>query len=155
MEIGERPLRHVLGRFVTGVSVVTCLAAGEPAGMTVNSFTSVSLDPALVLFCAGRASRTGRSVLDAGAFAVNILGKHQRHLADRFASAPGDRFAALGTRPGTSGSPILDDCLAFIDCRLADAAWHGDHVVVIGEVLHAEIRSDAAPLTFFRGRYEP
>src|SRR5437667_8573812 len=95
IKTGQRPLRQVLSHFATGVSVVTCLAGSEPAGMTVNSFTSVSLDPALVLFCASRSSTTGRCVLDAGAFAINILGRHQRQLAVKFASGSGNRFAEI------------------------------------------------------------
>ena len=154
-KMGERSLRQVLGHFATGVSVVTCLDGSQPAGMTVNSFTSVSLDPALVLFCAGRSSRTGRCVLDAGAFAVNILGRHQRHVAAHFASASRDRFAAFPTRSGRTGSPILIDSLAFLDCRVVDEAWHGDHVIIIGEVADAAVLRDEDPLTFFRGRFLP
>jgi flavin reductase (DIM6/NTAB) family NADH-FMN oxidoreductase RutF len=155
VKMGQRSLRQVLSHFVTGVSVVTCLAGSEPAGMTVNSFTSVSLDPALVLFCAGETSRTGRRVLDAGAFAVNILGRHQHHLAARFASTSGDRFAEIPTRSGMTGSPILTGSLAFIDCRVVDATWHGDHVIIIGEVADAAILGEGEPLTFFQGRFLP
>lgn len=153
--IQEPQLRHVLGRFVTGVGVVTCATSAGPVGMTVNSFTSVSLDPPLVLFCAQRTSRTGAAVLEVGTFAVTILGRHHRHLADRFARGPGDRFAGLATRPGPTGSPILLAGIAFVDCRVVDEALRGDHTLVIGEVVQADVLSDAEPLTFFRGRYLP
>ena len=148
-------LRHVLGHFVTGVTVVTTMSDDGPVGMTVNSFTSVSLDPPLVLFCAAERSSTGRRVLEAGAFAVNILGREQEDLCRRFARPVPDRFAGIEIELGPTGSPILRDALASLDCRLADHMPSGDHVIVVGRVVEAGVRRDGEPLTFYKGTLNP
>lgn len=147
-------LRQALGQFVTGVTVVTGLAGERAIGMTVNSFTPVSLDPPLVAFCAQATSTTGRELLRSGAFAVNVLGQHQEDVAERFARRCTDRFAGLRVRPGATGSPIIEDALAFFDCRVADELVRGDHVVILGEIVDMGVlREGAHPLTFFRGSY--
>jgi flavin reductase (DIM6/NTAB) family NADH-FMN oxidoreductase RutF len=151
---GRADLRRVLGQFVTGVTVVTGLAGDQPIGMTVNSFTPVSLDPPLVAFCAQTTSTTGRELRRYGAFAVNILGGDQQEVAERFARRGESRFAGLRVRPGATGSPILEDSLAFFDCRVADEFERGDHVVILGEIVEMGVlRESAHPLAFFRGFY--
>ena len=152
-ELEPRALRQVLGQFVTGVTVVTSMAGDRPVGMTVNSFTSVSLAPPLVLFCAASGSMTGRHILKRGAFAVNILGREQQDLAERFAARVDGRFAGLRSRAGRTGSPILTDGLAFLDCRIADRMVRGDHFLILGEVVEAGVLRAGEPLAFFGRSY--
>ncbi|HEY2667278.1 MAG TPA: flavin reductase family protein [Actinomycetota bacterium] len=149
----EVHLRRVLGHFLTGVTVVTALSEGRPVGMTVNSFTSLSLDPPMVLFCPHASSVTGRRIVRSGAFAVNILGSHQQRLAERFAARHPDRFGGVQVRPGATGSPIIVEALGFVDCRVADEICHGDHRIVVGEVVEADVLRKGEPLGFFRGSY--
>jgi flavin reductase (DIM6/NTAB) family NADH-FMN oxidoreductase RutF len=147
-------LRRALGAFATGVTVVT---TGGPAGLygvTANSFTSVSLEPPLVLVCLRRRG-SGRALIAAnGAFAVNILTAEQEDLCRRFACA--DRgsamFDGIEHRPGRTGSPILAGA-AHVECRVAAVQAAGDHVVVVGHVLALAVDPDAAPLLFHAGRF--
>jgi 3-hydroxy-9,10-secoandrosta-1,3,5(10)-triene-9,17-dione monooxygenase reductase component len=152
-ELEPGALRQVLGQFVTGVTIVTGMAGDRPVGMTVNSFTSVSLAPPLVLFCAASGSMTGRHILKSGAFAVNILGRDQQEVAERFAARVEGRFAGLPARAGRTGSPILTDGLAFLDCRIADRMVRGDHFLILGEVVEAGILRTGEPLAFFDRSY--
>lgn len=145
--------REVLGQFATGVAVVTATADGEPVGMAVNSFTSVSLDPPLVLFCAARTSTTWPSIRAAGRFAVNILAEHQEDVSRLFATRGADRFGAVDWHLGASGAPVLDDLLAFVDCVIESEHDAGDHVIVIGRVLDLGIRAERGPLLFHGGGY--
>lgn len=147
----QRPLRSVLGRFATGVAVVTTVRRGHPAGLTVNSFTSLSLDPPLVLWCLNRASSHRAAFTAAPHFAVQLLGAGQRDLAARFAG-PGDRFDRLPFETGPHGVPLLDGTIGTLICRRDRIVPAGDHLVLIGEVLdhHAE---PGAPLLFLDGRF--
>jgi flavin reductase (DIM6/NTAB) family NADH-FMN oxidoreductase RutF len=142
-----------LGEFLTGVAVVTSSIGDQPIGMTVNSFTSVSLDPPLVLFCANESSTAGSQILSSGAFAVNILRQEQRAIAERFATPVDDRFTGVRIRKGLTGSPVLLDALAIIECRIVDQIIQGDHTIIVGEVEGADALGHAAPLAFFRGSY--
>lgn len=152
--IPPRELRTVLGSFATGVTVVTTYTPAGYAGLTVNSFTSVSLEPPLVLLCVRRRSTTGEAIECSGSFAINVLGREQEHLARHFCSGSGDRFAGLDVRRRATGAPILGGVLAYLDCELEQALDAGDHRIVIGRVLAAErIRSDA-PLLFYQGCYQ-
>ena len=146
-------LRCVLGHFLTGVAVVTACVEDRPVGMTVNSFTSLSLEPPLVLFCALASSVTGRQISRSGAFAVNILGMNQQGIAERFTTRVDDRFAGVRTRPGATGSPIIVEALSFVDCRVTDGIRRGDHSIVVGEVVDAGVLQEQEPLAFFRGSY--
>ena len=143
--------RRVLGHYATGVAVVTAFAA-EPVGMAVNSFTSVSLDPPLVSFCAAMTSATWPRIRAAGRFAVNILDEHQQDACRRFASKDEDRFASTPWHRSTGGSPILDDALAWLDCQIAFEQSAGDHVIVGGLVVGLDAR-EGDPLLFYQGRY--
>lgn len=150
----SRYLREVLGHFATGVAIVTTTTPGGPAGLTVNSLTSVSLDPPLVLFCARRESATAAAIAQSGVFAVNILGRDQEWLSRRFCGNDrGDRFATLSVWAGHTGSPILSDSLAYLDCELADVWNGGDHLVHLGRLVELDRLRDAEPLVFFRGGY--
>lgn len=152
-EIDQAQLRQVCGHFATGVTVVTAADPEGPVGMAVNSFCSVSLEPPLVLFCAAKASTTWPRIEEAGVFAVNILAGDQEELSRAFASKDGERFRGVGYRAGASGSPILDEALAYLDCRIEAEHDAGDHVIVVGRVVDLEVARDTSPLVFFRGGY--
>jgi 3-hydroxy-9,10-secoandrosta-1,3,5(10)-triene-9,17-dione monooxygenase reductase component len=147
-------MRTVLGHFATGVAVVTAMGDdGKPAGMAANSFTSVSLDPPLVLFCAAKSSTTWPSIQAAGKWAANILGEDDEEVCRVFAQKDIDRFQHMTFRPGVSGAPILDRALAFVDCATDVEHDAGDHVIVVGRVLELGYRSTGKPLVFYRGGY--
>ena len=146
--------RSVLGHFPTGVAVITGMdPEGQPAGMAVGSFTSVSLDPPLVAFLPDKSSTSWPRIQPAGAFCVNILGAEQEAVCRTFAQKGGDKFADLVWRPASSGAPILDGVLAWIDCDLGEIHEAGDHYIVIGKVRDLQIGTPAAPLVFFQGGY--
>jgi 3-hydroxy-9,10-secoandrosta-1,3,5(10)-triene-9,17-dione monooxygenase reductase component len=145
--------RRVLGQFATGVTIITATDGDEPAGVAANSFTAVSIDPPLVLFCVGRTSSTWPRIERARRFAVNILGEHQAELSRLFAMKGADRFAAIEWHNGAGGSPVLDDCIAYIDCEFWAEYDGGDHIIVVGRVLDLGVPRDAGPLVFFQGSY--
>lgn len=151
--IDGRALRAVLGCFPTGVTVVTATTEQGPVGITANSFTSVSLDPPLVLFCIASSSRRRDLIQSAGAFAVNILSEDQQEVSRAFAAHPHKPFAFLETKVASTGAPVLLDALAYIDCRLAGEIEAGDHLILIGEVLDLNILRNDPPLVFFRSVY--
>jgi flavin reductase len=150
-------LRSVLGRFATGVTVV---AAGgdEPRGMTANSFTSVSIEPPLILVCVNRNASIHRAVLESGSFAVSVLSARQEHVARYFAdhSRPrgGAEFGAVEWSPAPrTGAPVLDGALAWLDCALAACYDGGDHVIFLGSVLASGFGSAHDVLLFFGGSF--
>jgi flavin reductase (DIM6/NTAB) family NADH-FMN oxidoreductase RutF len=145
--------RTVLGHFATGVAVVTAMEGDEPVGMACNSFTSVSLEPPLVLFCAAKASTTWPRMQPARTWAANILGEDGEEVCRLFAQKGADRFAGLAYTRGRSGSPILRDALAFVDCETVDEHDAGDHLIVVGRVLELGYQSEGKPLLFYRGGY--
>ena len=145
--------RTVLGHFATGVSLITAVDGEEPVGMACNSFTSVSLDPALVLFCAAKASSTWPRIQSAGKWAANILGEDGEEMCRLFAQKGADRFAHVSYTIGRSGSPILRDALAFVDCETIAEHDAGDHLIVVGKVLELGYQSEGKPLLFYRGGY--
>lgn len=145
--------RRVLGHLPTGVTVVTAAPAGHPAGMTIGSFFSVSLDPPLVGFCAGKGSTSWPLIEPAGVFAVNVLGADQAGVSNHFASSAADRFEEVGWRTGVTGSPVLDDVIAHIECRTDQVVDAGDHWIVIGRVVDLEVDGGGTPLVFLGGRY--
>jgi 3-hydroxy-9,10-secoandrosta-1,3,5(10)-triene-9,17-dione monooxygenase reductase component len=153
----KQVLRGCLGRFATGVAVVTfdgfADGTAKRHGLTVNSFTSVSLDPPLVSFCAARTSSTWPRIRVTGAFSVNILGEDHAGLSRRFAQKGADRFAGLGHRPGGTGAPVLDGVAAHLDCELHDVHEAGDHVIVLGRVVHLDADERVRPLVFHGGDY--
>jgi 3-hydroxy-9,10-secoandrosta-1,3,5(10)-triene-9,17-dione monooxygenase reductase component len=148
-----RRFRRVLGHVPTGVALITATTPEGPTGMAVNSFTSVSLDPALVSFCAARTSSTWPRIRAVGAFAVNVLGEGHTELSRRFAQKDADRFARLGHRPGTTGAPVLEGVAAYLDCELHDVLDAGDHVIVLGRVVHLDADERVRPLVFHGGDY--
>ena len=145
--------RTVLGHYATGVAIITAVDGGEPVGMACNSFTSVSLEPPLVLFCAAKTSTTWPRIRRAGSWCANILGEADEELCRLFAQKGADRFAQAAYRPGASGAPVLDRALAFVDCRTEAEYDAGDHVVVVGRVLELGHQTEGKPLIFYRGGY--
>lgn len=153
MSIDPDEFRSVLGRFATGITVVTARdTASVDHGLTVNSFTSLSLAPPLILVCIDREASLHPAMNACSHFVINILASNQEALARRFAAPETDRFEGVGFTRGTCGAPILDDVLAHLECRAAWSIPAGDHTIFIGEVDHAETRS-AAPLLYYRGGY--
>jgi 3-hydroxy-9,10-secoandrosta-1,3,5(10)-triene-9,17-dione monooxygenase reductase component len=145
--------RTVLGHFCTGVTIITSVDGGEPVGMTCQSFTSLSLDPPLVAFCPAKSSSTWPRIEPSGAFCVNILSDDQEELCRVFAVRGADKFRGIGWRPADTGSPILQDGLAWIDCRILVVHDAGDHLIVVGRVVELKASRTAKPLLFYRGGY--
>jgi flavin reductase (DIM6/NTAB) family NADH-FMN oxidoreductase RutF len=151
--VDGRRLRDAMGRFATGVAIVTVEDAGRLHGMTVNSLTSVSLDPPLILVCPARRTRTATAIQARGAFVVNILADRQDELSNRFARPGGDeRFAGIDVRVNAYGLPELP-ALGHLTCRVHEIHDGGDHHIVVAEVLETHIR-ERRPLIFHRGRYD-
>ena len=153
MTVGPRAFRDAAGAFATGVTVVTATGSGGPAGLTTNAFSSLSLEPPLVLVCFDNASRTLPVVRDAGRFAVNVLRAGQEDVAAVFASkrVAADKFAEV-THAEAHGLPVLDGALAWIACDLRELVPGGDHTIGVGEVTAVHV-GDGEPLVFFRGSY--
>lgn len=150
----EHDFRHVMGHFATGVAVVTSREAdGTFRGLTANSFASVSLSPPLVLVCLDRRSVTHASVVETGAFAVSVLSAGHERLARRFSGGKrSERFTDLGVRKERTGSPVIDEALAWLDCRVHQVHPAGDHSIVVGEVLACGAGA-GDPLLFYGGGY--
>jgi flavin-dependent trigonelline monooxygenase, reductase component len=152
--IEQHHFRRVCSKYATGITILTVLdSGGDPHGMTVNSFTSVSLAPPLVLVCIDRkASMLG--YFRAGTrFAINVLEEEQKDLSTCFARTLEDRFRGVEWRPGETGAPVLPDVLATLECVVTQMVNAGDHVVVIGEALHASWR-EGQPLIYFNSSYQ-
>ena len=148
-----RSFRDALARFATGVAFVTAAPDGQPAGLIVNSLTSVSLEPPLVSFCPARNSLTWSRMRRAGRFGVNVLGlQHERFVA-RATPAGADRFAGLDWQPGRGGVPLLTDALAAFECEIVAEHAAGDHWIVVGGVSAARIAPPQDPLIFFAGGF--
>lgn len=145
----------MLGRFATGVTVVTTCDGTRRAGMTVNAFTSVSLDPPLVLVCVERTTYIHDLLVRNGYYAVNILGAEQSELSDCFAGRSEYRyseFCGISSHVAATGAPVFDDALAFIDCRIVNVFPGGDHSIFIGRV-EALGSDERLPLLYYRGTY--
>jgi flavin reductase (DIM6/NTAB) family NADH-FMN oxidoreductase RutF len=150
-------LRSVLGRFATGVTVVAT-GGKTPCGMTANAFTSVSIDPPLILICVTRSSELCQAVLREGCFAVSVLAAHQEDLARYFANHARPRgaaeFAKVRWSPGPgTGAPVLDDALAWLDCAVTTSHDGGDHEIFLGSVLASGAGPEQDALLFFLGNF--
>jgi len=156
-EFDGRAFRNVLGTFATGVTLVTTRTPGPAYGMTANAFSSVSLDPPLVLICASKMAEGRRFIEENGAFAVNILAAEQEEISNFFASRDRPRdsvaFQQYAYRRGPSGSPVLDGVAGYIDCRLESSHEAGDHVIMIGRALALGSDPEKQPLLFYQGKY--
>lgn len=161
MEIGSDRFRQVMGRFATGVSVVTTIADGKPAGITVNALSSVSLDPPLVMVALDRRRFITPLVRAHGRYAVNVLGEDQQALSDCFAHAavkPGrEDFCGAAWSAGRTGLPLLDGAIATLECTIVETFSAGDHDLFIGRVDTMDAAGDdptaLGPLLYFRRRY--
>jgi flavin reductase (DIM6/NTAB) family NADH-FMN oxidoreductase RutF len=145
--------RRILGHFCTGVVIVTAVDRGEPVGLTCQSFSSLSLDPPLVMFSPAHTSTTWPRIRAVGTFAVNIVADDQEHLCRAFAVSGGNKFSDVSWRPGITGAPLLDGALAHIECRLDSVLPGGDHDIVLGAPVALDEDSTRAPLLFFRSKY--
>lgn len=150
--LDSRALRACLGSFATGVTVVTAASGDELVGVTANSFSSLSLDPPLILWSLRKQSASYPCFRDASHFAINILADDQVHLASRFATAGDNKFSSIRWRRGLGGAPVLPDTVATIECRRYRIDDGGDHVILIGQV-EAFAAGESAPLAFVRGRF--
>jgi 3-hydroxy-9,10-secoandrosta-1,3,5(10)-triene-9,17-dione monooxygenase reductase component len=156
-----RRFRDVLGIFATGVTVVTAMSGDQPVGMTCQSFSSVSLEPPLVMFCPARTSRAWPLMRQAGFFCVNFLAADQEHISNDMATKGPEKFHGVGWRPSTAtGAPLLEGVLGYVDCTIHRVHEAGDHYIVVGRVEDLSFgdgRDDAggsdAPLLFHRGAY--
>lgn len=145
--------RQVLGHFPTGVCVVAGHHEGQPVGLAIGSFFSVSLDPPLVGFCVGHGSSSWPKLRDNGQFCVSVLGADQEAVSRVFASKEPDKFAAIGWDRSPLGEPRITGALAWMDCTLFDVHGEGDHDIVVGRVHDLDVAHEGTPLIFFRGGY--
>jgi flavin reductase (DIM6/NTAB) family NADH-FMN oxidoreductase RutF len=153
----SREFRSALGAFATGVTVVTTRGPEHSYGLTANAFSSVSLDPPLILVCVNSGTRGSESIEQNRVFAVNILSVEQEPLSRYFASKERphgkDAFREIAHRTEVTGSPVLEGAAAYLDCRLAASHPAGDHVIFIGEVVALGIDQTTKPLLFHQGQY--
>ncbi|MEA2681932.1 MAG: hypothetical protein QOK05_260 [Chloroflexota bacterium] len=153
MPVDESSFRRVCGHFATGVSIVTMVGPdGTPQGLTANSFTSVSIDPPLILVCVDKKIATYPTMEQAEGWLVNILTDQQEELCRRFATPEIDKFAGVTTEPGAYGAPSIPDSLAYLAARSYAAYDGGDHGIFVGEVTDVRVGS-GEPLVFYRGMY--
>jgi flavin reductase (DIM6/NTAB) family NADH-FMN oxidoreductase RutF len=154
MSIDPLTMRQTVGRFVTGVTVISMEVDGEIRAMTANSFTSLSLDPPLVLFCLGKDTKAGVMIHNSPGFAVSILSRTQRDLSSYFAGLWSESAPPSFTFVNWEGGPRLEGCVAAMGCRMHAIHEGGDHWIVVGQVI-ATYRDEAAgePLVFFGGKY--
>lgn len=146
--------RDVLGQFATGITVVTTRdKLRRPRAVTVNSFTSVSLDPPLVLYCLDRSAFNFGVFAEAKAFAINVLSADQQVLSDRFAREAEDQLADIQLTELETGSPVLSGCLAVLDCEAETIHEAGDHLIIVGRVAALDLSSESDPLIYFRSSY--
>jgi flavin reductase len=149
--------RNTVGSFATGVTVITTRGHDHVYGMTANAFSSVSLDPPLVLVCVIKDTEGSRNITSNGIFAVNVLGDAQEPISRYFAGKDRprglDAFKDVPHREAVTGSPVLDGAAAFLDCRLAATHDAGDHLIFLGEVVALGSDPDVRPLLFHGGKY--
>ena len=153
MPLDTAAFRASLSRFASGVTVLTTRSAdGRDLGMTATAFSALSLDPPLVLVCIDRAASIAPSLEGATHLAIHVLEARQEALARQFALKEGDRFEGVAITRGGGGVPLLPGALVRLECRIVERHPGGDHLVVVAEVLAAEL-ADGDPLLYFRGRY--
>jgi flavin reductase (DIM6/NTAB) family NADH-FMN oxidoreductase RutF len=156
MPISHEEFRQTLSHWASGVTVVTTRRPGGIHGMTASSFCSVSLDPPLVLVCVDRRNRTHSHLVEQGAFCAHILAEGQAELSQRCAGRMGEQgneLHGVPHREGKTGAPILEGCLAYLECRVLYAHDGGDHTIFVGQIEDSGVNEDAHPLLYFRGGY--
>jgi flavin reductase (DIM6/NTAB) family NADH-FMN oxidoreductase RutF len=153
MAVSKEEFRAAMGRFASGVTVVTTKGEDDRAcGMTVSAFSSVSLEPPLILVCIDKRASIHGYFKEGSHFAVNFLGEEQEVISRRFASKEEDRFSGVGYKDGITGVPLLDGAIATLECSVMHEYPGGDHTIIVGEVIHAQV-TDGRPLAYFRGGY--
>lgn len=154
MSFDQRIFRDAVARFPTGVAVVTaCDPKGELLGVTVNSLSSVSLEPALLSFSLSRNLRSLGKFVEADSFAINVLREDQRSISTQFATQGGDKWNAVDWYEGPFGCPIISPNVAVFECEKYASYEGGDHLIFLGRVLRLEIAEEGRPLVFYRSRY--
>ncbi|WP_343345092.1 flavin reductase family protein [Sphingomicrobium sp. XHP0239] len=149
-----RALRDAMGCFATGVTVVTCAdGEGIPHGLTANSFTSVSLDPPLLLVCLAKSATSAAPLSQAAHFAINVLRTEQRPASITFSTRGEDRFGRTRWTRGQGGSPLLEGSLAQFECAHHAVHDGGDHLILVGRIVRAGFEKGPDPLLYFRGKY--
>jgi flavin reductase (DIM6/NTAB) family NADH-FMN oxidoreductase RutF len=152
--IGPDDFRKVLGHFASGVTIITTIGGdGRPTGLTASAFTSLSLEPPLILVCVAHKSQSYPALLERGRFAVNVLRREQEDLSRRFATSRLDKFDGVPHRITELGLPVLEDALAHVECVTVSKHVEGDHTVFIGRVDGCGT-TDGMPLLYYRGKYE-
>ena len=152
--ISADDFRRVLGHFAAGVTIITTTDnEGRPTGLTATAFTSVSLDPPLILVCVSHKSQSYPALLERKQFAVNFLRREQEELSRRFATSRLDKFDGIPHRLGALGLPVLADALAHVECVTVNQHVEGDHTVLIGRIDACETAAAGEPLVYFRGKY--
>jgi flavin reductase (DIM6/NTAB) family NADH-FMN oxidoreductase RutF len=155
-EAAVRQFRDVMGRFATGVTLVTAARDGVFTGLTANAVCSLSLEPMLALVCVDLTAETHPFITQTGAFAINILRDEQQSISRQFATKDPGKDQAIRNLPhrvSASGCPILSEALAFVECRVVDEVHAGDHTIFIGEVVEAGLHGEGQPLLFYAGKY--
>ncbi len=153
MSFKSSEFRAALGQFATGVAIVTCPGDGQgPVGITINSFTSVSLEPPLALWCLDKASDREHVLINSASFVVNVLCKSQQSLSARFAEIGQHDFSGIDFLPSRSGAPILPNTLAHLECTVTDRHEGGDHWIIVGHVDGLKV-GRGEPLLYFDGGY--
>jgi flavin reductase (DIM6/NTAB) family NADH-FMN oxidoreductase RutF len=152
--LGASDYKAVLGHFCSGVTVITAISAGKPVGFTCQSFSSLSLDPPLICFCPARTSSTWPHIRESGQFCVNILAADQQGLCRQFAMSGADKFAGITWHPAANGAPRLEGAIASLTCALEREVDGGDHTIVIGRVIEADVQHAGPPLLFHRSAFK-
>lgn len=151
--VEKTALREILGHYPTGVAVIATIYDGQPVGMAVGSFTSVSLDPPRIGFLVDKSSTTWPRIHATGSFAVNVLGEHHALLARQFATKHTDRFHKVPWRPGDNGMPLIDGAVVVAESDITNVIEAGDHWFVMGSVLQIAAQRNGGPLLFHRGSF--
>lgn len=152
--VDARTFRTALGQFCTGVTVIAGLDGDEPVGLACQAFSSLSLDPPLVLFCAGRTSTSWPRIRRSGRFAVNVLAGDQRDVCQAFGATSAPKFAAVDWWLTPGGTVVLDGVLAWLGCAIEAVYEGGDHDIVVGRVRELGVERQDGPLLFFRGGHD-
>ena len=153
MALDLREIRDIMGHFATGVTVVTTRdGAGSPFGLTVNAFTSLSLNPPLVVVCIDKAAQCYSCFEESKVFAVNVLSEDQEELSSRFATKGIEKFGEIKWHRGENNVPLLDGSIGTIECKIINSYEGGDHTIYLGEIVSANASEDR-PLLFFKGKY--
>src|SRR5262245_34716041 len=153
MPFDSKLQRKIMGRFATGVTVVTTAGAGGMGGLTANAVASLSLDPPLVLVAVDKRAGSYPEITANGCYAVNILAADQEEISRRFATPGPKDYTGLTWTKAVTGAPVLEGSLGWVDCRLAEVLPGGDHDIFVGEIVAGDSRDEGLPLLYFSGRY--